>query len=120
MGYLGFLFEVDSVEKVVFVSSEIFEKNIVIGIKDKVQLTKINSAKFLSKELELKEFPIFKSAKFIYSKLCVAKETFVDFEHLTIWFNSKKYKELRQLFEEEIKDETEMIIRVIAIYEYFN
>ena len=76
-------------------------------------------SRFLTKSLELKSFPIFSEAKFYYGKISLAKETFIDCEHLTIWFNPNKYRKLKQLFEEEIDSEDELIKRVIDVYDYF-
>ena len=119
MGYLGFLFEIKKKEKIVFIEKKNFNSNIVIGIKNKAQLSKVENALILNYDLSLKKFPIFDSANFIYGKISLSKETFVDYEHLTIWFNARKYKKLRQLFEEEIENDRELVKRIVEIFNYF-
>lgn len=120
MGQLGFLFEnYLGGEIVVFVSRENFDYDLVIGICEKAQLSNIEDGRILNVDLSLKKYPIFNNAKFRYGKICVSKTTFVDYENLTIWFNINKYKKLRQLFEEDINSEDELIKRVVEIWEYF-
>lgn len=118
MAYLGFLLNYNSEKKIILIEKPKLKNNIIIGTISKINIYNLNFL-YLTKKLEVKNFLVFKDSRFMYGKISLSQKTCVNYEDLTIWFSSKKFKELRQLFDEKIKSETELIKRTLDIYNYF-
>ena len=133
MGKLGILFEVPQEDKgknlgktklekdnlVVFVKKSEVYGDYVVG--DKTFKKEDCDFVYLDKGLCFDSFHVFENSRFKAGKISLAERTFVDFENLTFWFGSEKYRKLRQLFElndNTISFEDLIKARMMDILEY--
>ena len=67
----------------------------------------------------MNRFLRFDESRFVYGKISLSDKTVLDYEYMTFWFGAKKYREVRQLLEEEIRDSEDLKNRVLELYDYF-
>jgi len=120
MAKLGFLFEINSSKEqfLVFVNHEKTKNDTIVGAS-RINILENLRVYFLTKTLELKNYSIINWSFIRRAKFHVSKNTVLDYEYNTFWFNSIEYRELRQLFEIEEFSKKIIISKVIDIVEYF-
>lgn len=120
MSKLGLLFSIESSENqfLVFVEDEKLKNDIIVGPKKLSYLENIKVF-FLSKGLKLEEYSIINPSSIQQAQIHLSKETILDYEFNTFWFNAREYRELRQLFFIEEFSEKILISKVVDILNYF-
>ncbi len=112
MGKLGFVFEIsENLQNTKFAGKKLNKNKLLVFTENKKirgdyiaglnHLFKENETKilYLTNDLLFKEYLVFQRANFKYGKISVSQKTCVDYENLTFWFNSDKYRKIRQLLE---------------------
>ncbi len=119
-GMLGFLIIYKTKNIVIFIKNLKYDKDIIVGFKSR--LPQEIDYLYLDKSLKLNTHLVLENHKFRYAKLSLSEKTIFDYQHLTIWLSARKYKAIRQIFEEdtEIYDKRDLIKKVIALSEEFN
>lgn len=119
MGKLGFLFGDLNEGVVIFTDKNNFEGEIIVGEIER--LSKDCKFYFLDKSLNLEENFIFENTKFKYGKISLAQKTIIDFEFLSFWFSARKYKEIRQIFDNDLQNINLdfLVLKVVKLYDYF-
>lgn len=103
MGYLGLLFNSENLSFndkdyfVVFIEKENFDYNVIVGSEPFFKPEECNFF-YLDKFYDLKDFLVFEKSKFRYGKISLSKETMVDYEGFTFWFNVNSYRKLKEYF----------------------
>ncbi len=97
MGFLGFLFNFESRDIVVFVEKDEIKNIAIIGFNS--TLPKKIDFYFLKNDLSFGEFIVTEDTKLIYSKLSLSNQKIIDFEYNTFWLDSNNYKLIYSLFD---------------------
>jgi hypothetical protein len=119
MGKIGFIFDIGdeminstfmgkkSNQKciLVFVEKEKIEGDFIVGFSSSFKPDKCEIV-YLNKNLNFENYLVFDRPSFKYGKISLSQSTFVDYENLTFWFNSTKYRLLRGLFTLDNGDQT--------------
>jgi hypothetical protein len=119
-GNLGFLINYNSNSLVVFINNSKYDKDIIVGFNSR--LPKNCTFLYLDKKLTLNPHIVLENTKFRYGKIALSEKTILDYENLTLWFSARKYKLIRQIFEQDTEKYTkeDLISKAVNLSEIFN